>query len=158
MHYGTSRSLGLGLILGLLALPSAARAVQHDDCDSPFIAFLGADTYQFSPVLPGSAGTVRLFTVLSYQGAAADQEYGSAHWRLEIRGPVGGVERLVRAAEGAVRIDFSGQATAEFVWDGRDEQGRRVPGGKYQYTFRGRFLPDSLHPGKELAGGPAMKA
>ncbi len=152
MPCGKRRFLGLGLILGFLALPSAARAVQRDDCDSPFIAFLGADTYQFSPALPGSAGTVRLFTVLSYQGAAADQDYGSARWRLEIRGPVGGVEKLVRAAEGTVRIDFSGQAAAEFVWNGRDEQGRRVPGGTYQYTFHGRFLPDSIHPGKQLAG------
>jgi len=53
MHCGTSRFLGLGLILGLLALPSAARAVQYDDCDARFIAFLGSDTYQFSPALPG---------------------------------------------------------------------------------------------------------
>ena len=130
------RHLALALLLGLLALPFAARAVQYDDCDAPFIAFLGADTYQFSPALPGDAGRVRLFTVLSYQGAAAQQDYGSAFWRLEIRGPLG---ELVRAAGGTARIDFSGQARAEFVWDGRDDQGRRVPPGTYQYTFRSRF-------------------
>ena len=151
MHYGTSRPLALVLLLGLLALPSVARAIQLDDCDAPFIAFLGSDTYQFSPALPGSAGAVRLFTVLSYQGAAADQDYGSVFWRLEIRGPVGGVEKLVRTAEGAVRVEAAGQATAELSWNGRDEQGRRVPAGRYQYTFRGRFLPDRLHPAKRLA-------
>jgi hypothetical protein len=112
------RPLAAVLLFGLLALPFAARAAQHDDCDAPFIAFLGADTYQFSPALPGSAGTVRLLTVLSYQGAAARQDYGRALWRLEIRGPLGGGERLVRAAEGSVRIDFPGQGTADFVWDG----------------------------------------
>jgi hypothetical protein len=151
------RFLVAALLLGLLALPFAARAAQHDDCDAPFIAFLGSDVYQFSPTLPGSAGTVRLLTVLSYQGAAAQQDYGQALWRLEIRGPVGGVEKLVRAVEGSVRIDFSGQATADFVWDGRDDQGRRVPPGTYQYTFRGRFLPDRLHPEKELAGYEDLK-
>jgi hypothetical protein len=155
------RSLAATLLLGLLALPSAARAARYDDCDAPFIAFLGSDVYQFSPALPGSAGTVRLFTVLSHQGAAAQQDYGRALWRLEIRGPVGdagrGSDRLVRAVEGSARIDFSGQATADFVWDGRDDQGRRVLPGTYQYTFRGRFLPDRLYPEKALAGYEDLK-
>jgi hypothetical protein len=141
----------IALFLVLLALPFAARAVRHDDCDARFIAFLGADVYQFSPTLPGDLGTVRLFTVLSYQGAAADQEFGRALWRLEIRGPVGGAERLVRSAGGAVAIDAAGQATADFRWDGRDEQGVKVPAGTYRYSFRGRFLPDRLAAGKRAA-------
>ena len=50
----------------------------------------------------------------------------------------------MRTGRGQVRIDDSGQAVADFVWDGRDEQGKLVPGGRYLYTFRGRFLSDSI--------------
>ena len=96
------------------------RLTSAEACDSRFIAFLGADVYQFSPTLPGDLGTVRLFTVLSYQGAAADQEFGRALWHLEIRGPVGVAERLVRSAAGAVTIDSAGRATAQLRLDGRD--------------------------------------
>jgi len=153
-------SLAVALLLGLL-FPLAARAVQYDDCDARFIAFQGADTYQFSPTLPGSLGTVRLYTVLSYQGAAAQQDLGRAFWKLEIRG-ADRPERVVREAAGVAAIDSSGQATAEFTWDGRDGQGRLVPPGTYEYTFRGRFLPDRIRPDKaaarydDLAGQPGI--
>jgi hypothetical protein len=74
-------------LLGLLAIPTASHA-EYDECDAGFIAFLGADAYQFSPALPDGLGTVRLYTVLSFQRAAAEADFGRAFWRLEIRGPV----------------------------------------------------------------------
>ncbi|HKH44285.1 MAG TPA: hypothetical protein VKM72_06450 [Thermoanaerobaculia bacterium] len=113
----------------------------YDECDSKFIAYLGAEAYQFSPAHAGELGTVRLFTVLSHQRAAAFRDLGRAFWRLEIRDEAGGLER---SARGEVRIDEAGQAVADFVWDGRDEQGRLVPPGRYLYTFRGRFLADRI--------------
>jgi len=140
------------LLLGLLALPAVGSAFEYDDCDSGFIAFLGADAYQFSPALPRELGTVRLYTVLSFQRAAAEGDFGRAFWRLEIRGPEGPGEKLVRSAEGEVHIGAEAQAVADFVWNGRDERGRRVAPGKYRYTFRSRFAPDRLHAGKRLAG------
>jgi hypothetical protein len=149
-----SGCLAVCILVGLLAVPAAALAehAEYDECDAQFIAFLGSDTYQFSPRLPGELGTVRLYTVLSYQRAAAEKDYGRAFWRLEIRGPVGPGEQLVRAVEGSVRIESDGQAVADFVWDGRDEQGRRVKAGKYRYTFLGRFLPDRLDSGETVSG------
>lgn len=143
------KGLIFGLLFGLAAVPAFA---EFDECDARFIAFLGSDTYQFSPRLPDELGQVRLYSVLSYQRAAAGEDYGQAFWRLEIRGPVGGRERLVRAAEGSVRIDSAGQAVAEFFWDGRDEKGRLVPAGRYQYTFLGRFAPDRLFQDKLILG------
>ena len=140
------------LLLGLLALPAVGSALEYDDCDSGFIAFLGADAYQFSPALPRELGTVRLYTVLSFQRAAAEGDFGRAFWRLEIRGPEGPGEKLVRSAEGEVHIGAEAQAVADFVWNGRDERGRRVAPGKYRYTFRSRFAPDRLYAGKRLAG------
>ncbi len=139
------KSLILGLAVGLLALPAFA---EYDECDARFIAFLGSDAYQFSPLLPEELGRVRLYTVLSYQRAAAEQDYGQAFWRLEIRGPVGRTQRLVHAAEGSVRIESEGQSLAEVFWDGRNEKGRLVPAGTYQYTFLSRFAPDRLFQGK----------
>jgi hypothetical protein len=130
----------LPALLALLAV-MPVRAAEYDDCDAGFIAFLGADTYQFSPALAGDLGKVRLYTVLSHQRAAAFGDLGSAFWRLEIRDAAGA---LVRAASGRARIDDSGQAVADFIWDGRDEQGRLVPPGKYSYTFLGRFAPDRI--------------
>lgn len=121
------------------AVPAAPGA--YDECDSGFIAYLGADAYRFSPAHAGELGSVRLFTVLSYQRAAAFRDPGQAFWRLEIRDAAGA---LVRSARGRARIDESGQAAAEFVWDGRDEQGRLVPPGRYLYTFRGRFVADRI--------------
>ncbi|HEX6901446.1 MAG TPA: lamin tail domain-containing protein [Thermoanaerobaculia bacterium] len=141
--------LMVGLLIGLAAVPAAA---EYDECDARFIAFLGSDAYQFSPRLPDELGKVRLYSVLSYQRAAATQDYGRAFWRLEIRGPVGRALRLVSAAEGSVRIDAAGQAVAEVFWDGRDEKGRLVPAGMYQYTFLGRFAPDRLFQDKIVLG------
>jgi hypothetical protein len=159
------RTLPVCLLYGLAALPALAQAPapapapQYDECDSQFIAYLGAEAYQFSPAHPGALGSVRLFTVLSNQRAAAFGDYGRAFWRLEIRDAAG---VLVRAARGAVRIDAAGQAVADFVWDGRDRQGRLVPPGRYRYTFRGRFLPDRIRSAaavsryEDLAGAAAI--
>ncbi|MFL6199951.1 MAG: hypothetical protein ACJ76J_12285 [Thermoanaerobaculia bacterium] len=137
---------GLLLLVTLLAAVPVG-AAEYDECDAGFIAFLGAETYQFSPILEGDLGKVRLFTVLSHQGAAALEDYGRAFWRLEIRDESG---RLVRAERGVVRIDGAGQAAADFVWDGRDGSGRLVPPGRYRYTFLGRFAPDRLRPVRPL--------
>ena len=134
-----NRCAKLLLLACLLAAP--VRAAEYDECDAGFIAFLGADAYQFSPVHEGDLGKVRLYTILSHQRAAAFGDYGSAFWRLEIRNEAGG---LVRAANGRARIDSEGQAQADFTWDGRDEQGQLVPPGKYRYTFLGRFAPDRI--------------
>lgn len=131
-------------LLALLASHPALAERPHaayDECESHFIAYLGAEAYQFSPAHAGELGTVRLFTVLSYQRAAAFGDDGQAFWKLEIRNEAGG---LVRAARGQSRIDSSGQAVADFVWDGRDEQERLVPPGRYLFTFRGRFLSDRI--------------
>jgi hypothetical protein len=121
------------------AVPAAPGA--YDECDSRFIAYVGADAYRFSPAHAGELGSVRLFTVLSHQRAAAFRDLGQAFWRLEIRDAAGA---LVRSARGEARIDESGQAVADFLWDGRDEQGRLVAPGRYLYTFRGRFQADRI--------------
>ena len=144
-----NRSAKSALFLILIATAAAApvRAAEYDECDGNFIAFLGAEAYQFSPSLEGDLGRVRLYTVLSHQRAAALEDYGRAFWRLEIRDESG---RIVRAGRGAVRIDAAGQAMADFVWDGRDDSGRLVPPGKYRYTFLGRFAADRLRPGRPL--------
>ena len=135
------------LLVAVLLTSSAPVRAEHDDCDAGFIAYLGAETYQFSPILEGDLGTVRLYTVLSHQAAAALEDHGRAFWRLEIRDESG---RLVRSARGAARIDSAGQVSADYVWDGRDESGRLVPPGKYRYTFLGRFASDRLRPVKPL--------
>lgn len=134
--------LTLSLAGPLFAATDAER--EYDDCDANFIAFLGADAYQFSPQHKANLGQVRLHTILSFQKAAALSNYGNAAWRLEIRGPVGGAARaeLVRVAEGDGRIEADGQLRAEFYWDGRNSRGEQVPDGKYQYTFLGRFVAD----------------
>ena len=135
------------LLLSLLLAAVPVRAAEYDECDADFIAFLGAETYQFSPILEGDLGKVRLYTVLSHQRAAALEDYGRAFWRLEIRNESG---KLVRAARGVARIDAAGQAAADFVWDGRDESGQLVPAGKYRYTFLGRFAADRLRPSRPM--------
>ncbi|MEA2564343.1 MAG: hypothetical protein QOH06_5847 [Acidobacteriota bacterium] len=143
-----------GLLLSLILLAAVpvraaeyAENTDYDECDADFIAFLGAETYQFSPILAGDLGKVRLYTVLSHQRAAVLEDYGRAFWRLEIRDESG---RMVRAARGAARIDGAGQAMADFIWDGRDEAGRLVPAGKYRYTFLGRFAADRLRPARPM--------
>jgi hypothetical protein len=151
-----AKAFGLALACALLAPPLFASGGhagrEYDDCDAKFIAFLGADAYQFSPLHEGELGKVRLHTILSFQQAAALEEFGRVAWQLEIRGQVGGAARsaLVRTAEGSGRIEADGQLEAEFYWDGRDHTGKIVPAGKYQYSFLARFVPDSeaLLPGE----------
>jgi hypothetical protein len=162
------KSLAVCLLLSLAAASLSAQdltseaPVPFDECDAGFIAYLGADAYQFSPAHEGDLGTVRLFTVLSNQRSSAYRDFGRAFWRVEIRDEAG---RLVRTGRGAARIDAEGQATADFSWDGRDDKGRPVPAGLYAFTFRGRFLPDRVareHPDKtavrydELAGAAGV--
>lgn len=114
---------------------------EHDDCEANFIAAVGADAYQFSPEHRGELGTVRLFAVLSYQEAAARQEWGRAFWRLQIRS----TGRLVFEEHGVAPLaDASGKALVEHYWDGRDASWRKLPSGTYRYTFHARFVPDGL--------------
>ena len=120
-----------------------AAETEFDDCEAHFIAYAGASTYQFSPSLPGDLGRARLFTVLSYQRAAALKNFGRAFWRVEIQGP-GPDGPVVRRARGAGRIDEHGTVLGEFFWDGRTEAGALVEPGKYSYTFSARFVPDRL--------------
>ncbi len=156
-----ARLLGLAVLASVASLYAGAApagAARHDDCDAGFIAFLGAEAYQFSPAHAGALGTMRLFTVLSHTGAAARGDAGRAFWRLEIRPE--GAELPVRAAGGVARLDDAGRSVAEFAWDGRDEAGRQVAPGRYRFTFLARFLPDRARPAREarayedLAGAP----
>jgi hypothetical protein len=153
---GWAVPLAIASLLNAAASHAAsAPSADLDDCDARFIAFLGSDAYSFSPQHAGDLGSVRLYSVLSFQGAAAGGDYGRAFWRLEIRGPVGETgDRLVRVARGSARIDAAGSATAEYRWDGRDGAGKRVPAGRYAYTFRARFLPDRI----VAASGGALKS
>jgi hypothetical protein len=125
----------------VLALSTTALA--YDDCDADFIAYLGSNAYQFSPLHEGDLGRVRLFSVLSFEGAAADRDYGRALWRLEVKGPAPS-ERVVLRARGVGRIESGGTLPVELTWDGRDEDGLVVPNGTYRYTYRARFLADSV--------------
>lgn len=140
------------VLLGILALGivsvSAPAQEPYDDCAAGFIAFIGLNAYQFSPLLAGELGQVRLFTILSNQGAAAGADFGRAFWRMEIRGPEASDE-LVRGKNGTVRIDERGAALAEFFWDGRNDAGQLANPGKYRYTFYARYLPDRLFPVKD---------
>jgi len=130
------------VLLGALPMLGSA-SPERDECDAGFIAFIGADAYQFSPLLDDELGEVRLFTILSYQDAAARRDYGLALWRLEIRGPEPS-NAIVFTATGRTRIDDRGANLAEAYWDGRDDAGRLVPAGKYRYTFFARYLPDRI--------------
>jgi hypothetical protein len=132
--------------------PASAATAQYDECESDFIAFVGSDVYQFSPAQPADLGTVHLFSVLSYQKTAAKGDFGRAFWRLEIRGPLAGdpgvmadtKAPLVRVANGVARIEADGQTHVDYAWNGRDESGKVVGPGHYEYTFHARFLPDSV--------------
>jgi len=70
------RLLSPVLVLLLLAVPLLGE--EFDDCDANFIAFIGSSAYQFSPNHPGELGSVRLFSILSYQRAAHEKRYGLA--------------------------------------------------------------------------------
>ncbi|HSS79219.1 MAG TPA: Ig-like domain-containing protein [Thermoanaerobaculia bacterium] len=147
-------SLALPLALASLGTPAAIAATpinpEYDECEADFIAFVGSDVYQFSPALPAELGSVRLFSVLSYQRAAAMGEYGRAFWRLEVRGPLeekssetsGTKAPIVRLAQGVARIEADGQARVEYAWNGLDAGGKPVAPGRYEYTFHARFLSD----------------
>ena len=130
------------MLLVLLAFPILAET-EHDDCDSRFAAYIGTNTYQFSPWLPGELGTVRMFSILSYQQAAYYKQYGRALWRLDVVGPSGSDSHLVFTKSGVVRIDARGAALADAVWDGHDENGQLVEPGLYHYTFHARYVRDA---------------
>jgi Bacterial Ig domain len=145
------RTFVRALILCLVAVTAATHAVfaaahQHeefDDCEANFIAFLGADAYQFSPSHEGELGGVRLFTILSFQHAAALEDWGRAFWRLTIRRADSG-QMVWRARGSAELADDRGTALVEHVWRGRDLRGKPVASGKYRYTFESRFVPHRL--------------
>src|SRR5687768_5720051 len=126
----TAALLVLGLSLSLFA-------AEYDDCDANFIAAIGSSAYQFSPALDGELGTVRLFGILSYQRAAHEGRTGWAVWQLRIDRAADG-ERVL-TIDGRSFIGVEGAALAELYWDGRDDSGRRVPPGRYRYTYVARF-------------------
>jgi hypothetical protein len=144
MRCRRSLSALFGCALALLApsLAPAAPLVEHDDCDVGFLIFQGADAYQFSPRHGGELGSVRLFGLLSFQGAAVHGETGTVYWTLEIDGPDEKGARVL-AVDGVAR--FAGATTlVEHWWDGRDLRGSEVLEGLYHYTFRARFLADGV--------------
>jgi hypothetical protein len=125
------------------AATDGAQRVEHDDCQADFIAFVGADAYQFSPLHTGELGSVRLFSVLSFQRAAARGESGRVYWRLRVSAAAGG--RAVWHAWGSARLEApAGQALVEQYWHGRGDDEQALPAGRYTYTFEARFLPDAL--------------
>lgn len=146
------RNTGAGCIaaLTLLALAvcaAAGPATEAVDSNDRFVAYIGTDTYRFSPSLPGELGRARLFTILAHPDAAAARDLGRAFWRLEIRDAN---ETVVRTARGRADLDDLGRALAEFAWDGRDQAGAHVPAGTYRYTFRARFVPFRLLAAREV--------
>ena len=130
MRVTVAALLVLGLSLSLFA-------AEYDDCDANFIAAIGSSAYQFSPALDGELGTVRLFGILSYQRAAHEGRTGWAAWQLRIDRAADG-ERVL-TIDGRSFIGIEGAALAELYWDGRDDSGRRVPPGRYRYTYVARF-------------------
>jgi hypothetical protein len=128
------------LLLFVLSLPLAA--AEFDDCDAGFIAAIGSSAYQFSPAHDGELGTVRLFSILSYQRAAHERRFGSALWQLRVDRVADGTRVLT--LDGRSFIGAEGAALAELQWDGRDDLGRLVPPGRYRYTFAARFHPTAL--------------
>ncbi len=128
-------------VLAVPAFASAGQRAEFDECQADFIAFVGADAYQFSPRHAGELGSVRLYSVLSYQRAAARGERGRAFWRLSVAPEAGG--RSVFRARGVVALGPPrGMELAEVYWDGHDDAGRRLPSGRYRYTFEARYLPE----------------
>jgi hypothetical protein len=133
----------LSLALVLLAFPIAA--AEYDDCDARFVAAIGSNAYQFSPLLKGDLGTVRLYSILSYQKMAATGRTGRAFWTLDIIGPEDGDARVVFHANGVGRIGARGADMAEVWWDGRDINGTLVDPGLYHYTFHARFMREERY-------------
>src|SRR5204862_6399225 len=59
-------------LVSFAAAPALSKAeADFDDCDARFVAAIGSNAYQFSPLLKGDLGTVRLYSILSYQKTAA---------------------------------------------------------------------------------------
>jgi len=136
------RKLALSLLLTLAATGLLAQPAEHDDCDATFIAFIGSNSYQLNPMLKGELGTVRLYTILSYQSAAASHSFGRALWELTITGPDDN-NQIVMQKDGIARIDARGAAVADVYWDGHTESGELADPGLYHYTFRARYLRDN---------------
>lgn len=130
----------LAILLLVASFASAASEPEYDDCDANFIAAIGSSAYQFSPRHDGELGSVRLFSILSYNRAAHAGRFGRALWKVEIRPE--GSDAPVLTANGASRIGREGATIAELWWDGRDDRGELVPPGRYRYTFRARYLSD----------------
>ena len=136
--------VGIAAALTLVAASGVKGQLLDDrdrDYNDRFTAYIGSNTYQFSPSLNGELGRVKLYTILSHPDAAQDRDLGRAFWVVEIRSGDGS---LVRRAIGKVDLDDVGQAYGEFTWNGRDGNGHLVSAGTYQYTFRSRFLPGRL--------------
>ncbi|HUR82496.1 MAG TPA: hypothetical protein VM733_17165, partial [Thermoanaerobaculia bacterium] len=132
----------MAALLLLLVCSSTLAAAEFDDCDANFIAAIGSSAYQFSPAHAGDLGTVRLFSILSYQRAAHEKRFGSALWQLRIDRASDGTRVLT--LDGRSFIGADGAALAELYWDGRDDRGQLVAPGKYRYTFVARFHPTAL--------------
>ena len=124
-------------VLVLCLCSSPLLAAEFDDCDANFIAAIGSSAYQFSPNHQGELGTVRLFSILSYQRAARERRFGFAVWQLRIDRVSDG-ERVL-TLDGRSYIGREGAALAELWWDGRDDRGQLVPAGRYRYTFVARY-------------------
>src|SRR5215210_2832057 len=116
-----SMRLTAALLLVSVVLCPLLAATEYDDCDAGFIAAIGSSAYQFSPSHDGELGTVRLFSVLSYQRAAHEQRFGSALWQLRIDRVADGTRVLT--LDGRSFIGSEGAALAELHWDGRDDLG-----------------------------------
>src|SRR5687768_10139065 len=108
------RLFGHALLMSfLLVTPVLVCASEYDDCDADFIAAIGASAYQFSPAHTGELGTVRLFTILSYQRAAREGRFGFALWQLRIESVTDGTRVLT--VDGRAHIGAEGAALAE-LW------------------------------------------
>lgn len=138
------RAVRLFLVLCLFAIPVFTFADDYDDCDANFIAAIGSSAYQFSPLHDGDLGSVRLFSILSYQRAAHEKRIGYALWEVRIDRVEDGARVLTTG--GRTFIGREGAALADFWWDGRDDRGELVPAGKYRYTFVARY--QSAQPGR----------
>src|SRR5688572_7688227 len=131
------RLFARALLVLLCLVTLVLQASEYDDCDADFIAAIGASAYQFSPAHTGELGTVRLFSILSYQRAAREGRFGLALWQLRIERASDGTRVLT--VDGRAHIGTEGAALAELWWDGRDDAGRLVPAGRYRYSFLARY-------------------
>ncbi len=131
------RAIRLFMVVCLFVPAFLSLAEEYDDCDANFIAAIGSSAYQFSPLHDGELGSVRLFSILSYQRAAHEKRFGMAMWQVHIDRVDDGTRVLTTG--GRTFIGREGAAVADFWWDGRDERGELVPAGRYRYTFVARY-------------------